>query len=841
MCSIYCAVKESEYSKKVFIQIIFYAVGTQARSISRVRIQLDHYRKDMIRTILLLQIFISLIFCVDGHSELPHQFLFGHTHRVLAIDFSADGQWLASGGDGANGEYDIFIWDAVTGKHIYTLDGHTDQIMDLAFRKNGNLASASEDGSLRLWDVRTQDEIRRFTGQQDGLTSVAFSSDGKWLAAGAIDWTLRLWEVDTGRLISTLEGHEAAIWSVAFSPDGETIASASEDRTVRLWQAPDSDGNLIDKTPTNIFTGHTNRVWSLAFHPNENLVASGSWDGTVRVWDVDANSDEVVFQPPFAMYDREVLSLGFSPDGRLLAVGLRHIENDNPLKLLDFTTGSTLRSFDSKSRHDLDFSLVQSRLAAAGAADGSIIIWNSSHSAPVLNIPEDGDFIETPHIIFTWEAVEASVYYDVEISQNPVFSEKTQLKTVTENQLVFEIDGEGPTHWWRVRAGSLGQVGEWSEPRWFGVPFEPPLTCDVRILPPRRQVNLGQEFHIEVLIDSIPDLAGFQFDLQWTNPDVLNFVTVTEFRNIFGEFARGKGGNIDRDLGVYRDVVATKLGASGVSGSGTLLKVLFSGKDIGSSNIQLNNLKLVNSGGEQIHCNIFSSHIEVADPARPWDVNGDGIVDVFDLSAVAKHIGMEITMDLGLNPDINGDGVVNIQDIVLVGDHFGESYAMHGSETAAAPKSFNRHKFLSTTLHRTRLLPETHAALESIYADLQTNPDVSPPYVRTRQVLHYLLTSVPPSQDSLLQNYPNPFNPETWIPFQLASEADVTIKIFDVNGSLVRKLALGHLDAGFYVNPAEAAYWDGNNQRGEPVASGVYFYTISTRLFKNTRTMTIVK
>ena len=73
-----------------------------------------------------------------------------------------------------------------------------------------------------------------------------------------------------------------------------------------------------------------------------------------------------------------------------------------------------------------------------------------------------------------------------------------------------------------------------------------------------------------------------------------------------------------------------------MSGSGTLLKVLFSGKDIGSSNIQLNNLKLVNSAGEQIHCNTFNSQIEVADPARPWDVNGDGIVDVFDLSAVAK-------------------------------------------------------------------------------------------------------------------------------------------------------------------------------------------------------------
>ena len=85
----------------------------------------------MKRLILLFPIFISLILCIDGHAELRHQFLFGHTHRVLAIAFSADGQWLASGGDG---EYEIYIWDAATGERIHTLAGHTDQIMDLAFR-----------------------------------------------------------------------------------------------------------------------------------------------------------------------------------------------------------------------------------------------------------------------------------------------------------------------------------------------------------------------------------------------------------------------------------------------------------------------------------------------------------------------------------------------------------------------------------------------------------------------------------------------------------------------------------------------------------------------------------
>lgn len=795
----------------------------------------------MKRLILLFPFFVSLIICIDGRSELPHQFLFGHTHRVLAIDFSPDGQWLASGGDGENSKYEIYIWDAATGDHIYTLNGHTGQIMDLAFRNNGNLASASVDGSLRLWDVGAQEEIRQFYGQQDGLTSVAFCSDGKWLAAGSIDKVLRLWEVETGRLISTLEGHGATIWAVAFSPDGERIASASEDRTVRLWNAPDSDGNLINQTPTNIFTGHTNRVWSLAFHPNKNLVASGSWDHTVRVWDANASSEEAVFQSPFAMYNREVLSLGFSPEGRLLAVGLRHVENDNPLKLLDFTSGSTLRSFDSKSRHALDFSFDGFRLATAGAVDGTIIIWNSSHLTPTLNHPDDGDLIETAQITLSWEAVEDSVYYDVEISDNPDFMEETKLKTVTESQFDFEVNGETPSYWWRVRAGSLGQVGEWSEPRSFRIPFEPPLTCDVLILPPRRQVNLGEEFHIEVKIHSAIDLAGFQFDLQWTNPNVLNLVTVTEFRNIFGEFGRGKAVDINRDLGVFRDVVATKLGAGGVSGSGTLLKMLFSGKGIGTSTIRLNNLKLVNSAGEQIHCNIYNSQIEVADPARPWDVNGDGIVDVFDLSTVAKYFGKEITVDLGLNPDVNSDGVVDLKDIVLVGNYIGESYLMDGQGTSAAPHFHQTKEVYIASRHRPILLPKTRNALERIYTILQHSPDNSLPFVRTRQVLRHLLSSVSPSQYILFQNYPNPFNPETWIPFQLAADGDVTIKIHDVNGTLVRKLALGHVEASSYIRRTDAAYWDGRDRWGEPAASGVYFYTISTRSFKATRAMTIVK
>ena len=98
-----------------------------------------------------------------------------------------------------------------------------------------------------------------------------------------------------------------------------------------------------------------------------------------------------------------------------------------------------------------------------------------------------------------------------------------------------------------------------------------------------------------------------------------------------------------------------------------------------------------------------------------------------------------------------------------------------------------------------------------------------------------------PAETALLHNYPNPFNPETWIPYQLAHDADVTLTIYDTKGVLVRQLDLGHRGAGYYTDKTRAAYWDGRNQLGEPAASGLYFYTLTTDEFTATRKMLILK
>ena len=114
---------------------------------------------------------------------------------------------------------------------------------------------------------------------------------------------------------------------------------------------------------------------------------------------------------------------------------------------------------------------------------------------------------------------------------------------------------------------------------------------------------------------------------------------------------------------------------------------------------------------------------------------------------------------------------------------------------------------------------------------------------RTRQLLERSPSAAPlrSTETALLPNYPNPFNPETWIPYQLRKPAEVMLTIYDMNGQAIRMLAVGHQPAGVYQNRDRAAYWDGRNQRGETVASGVYFCTLTAGDFTATRKMLVGK
>ena len=210
------------------------------------------------------------------------------------------------------------------------------------------------------------------------------------------------------------------------------------------------------------------------------------------------------------------------------------------------------------------------------------------------------------------------------------------------------------------------------------------------------------------------------------------------------------------------------------------------------------------------------------DPGReivPADVNGDGVVNILDLVFVAGKFGQT---GRG-TADINDDGTVNIQDLVLVAGKIGTS--------AAAPSAWSRSiNFTPTTDQITQWLSQ---ARQLNLTDTRS--------LRGVLFLEQLLTVLTPKETLLLSNYPNPFNPETWIPYQLAEPADVTLTIYTVEGKMVRQLILGHQFAGTYQSKGRAAYWDGRNVVGEAVASGLYFYTLTAGDFTATRKMLIRK
>lgn len=174
--------------------------------------------------------------------------------------------------------------------------------------------------------------------------------------------------------------------------------------------------------------------------------------------------------------------------------------------------------------------------------------------------------------------------------------------------------------------------------------------------------------------------------------------------------------------------------------------------------------------------------------------------------------------------DVNKDGTVNLFDLVEVGRRFGESIGL------AAPAGGVPH-----------ITPEQRAILKDLSSKLGTEPN-TPDLWLVQSLLHQLLEERPIADPLVVySNYPNPANPETWLPYQLNKEADVSVQIYDPTGRLVRTLDLGHQSAGSYQNRDVAAYWDGRDSQGQQVASGVYYYTFQANNAMKTGKLMILK
>ncbi len=741
----------------------------------------------------------------DETDEL-YRHTFTRFERIIrSVTFSPDRNILAAGID--NGT--IELWDVNTGE-VRILEGHNETVdssvkMKVSFSNDGNmLASTSLYSEVHLWDVATG-TLRKTLGKQSwGATNVSFSPDGNTMAT--YNHTgLHLWDVETYKLLQTFD-HAPELVSpgfnttnISFSPDGSTIVTYTYDRTsyrtaVYLWDVPTN--KLRD-----VLRGPYDFVEAISYSANGNILAATTSSG-IFLWYVNWRGS------PYVHFQGQVLNpqTAISPDGKTLATGRL---------LWDLSTGT--RKYPVLDSPNMFLSRI-----------GTTAIKN------VLFSPDGRTLaISEFNTVMLFDATTGTLLHTInghvgrpQDVESMAFSPDSSLLATGS---VFDFDSleKGELFLWNVTTGQRKKDFIEHVDNVYSLSFSPDGTTlaagtddTVHLM----DAKTGEIF------DTFPKKGGIVYSLSFSPDgktlatgsddkvrlwDVTTGTIRTTFDTIFAEHTPNiRSVKFSPDgktlaASIYNTVHLWDVATRDIS---AILRGHVD--DVYSVNFSPDGSTLASGSTDGT---VLLWKIEVPKQLKR-DINDDGVVNIHDLVMIASQFGLT-----GENrADVNSDGVVNIQDLVLVAAAFSNA-----SAAPTARRDVNEHLTIEVVqqwLVDAKQLARTDATTQ-----------------RGIAVLESFLTALTPKKTALLPNYPNPFNPETWIPYQLAKPAEVTLRIYTANGKIVRRLAIGQQPVGIYQSRSRAAYWDGRNEVGESVASGIYFCTLKAGEFSATRKMLIRK
>lgn len=312
------------------------------------------------------------------------QTLKAHSGWVSSLAFSPIGN-LASG----SWDRTVKFWDLSTGREVHDVADKLKQVQAVAFSRDGKLLAA-EDASdtVTIFDASTGQPIRELPTDKavpsigiSWVYSIAFSPDGRWLASAVDDKTVRIWDVAAGTKIRDLTGPRRPVVYVAFSPNGELVATGNDEKSIQLW-------NVASGAPTSTLAGHKKVINAVAFSPNGTLLASASADKTIRLWDAITGKHIRTLSG----HQAAVSSISFSPDGRWLASG----SWDKTVRIWSVADGKEVQTLrpDARAIYSVTFD-PHSHWLAAGSEDGAIEIWQWNAAASNAN-PASPDSQATP-------------------------------------------------------------------------------------------------------------------------------------------------------------------------------------------------------------------------------------------------------------------------------------------------------------------------------------------------------------------------------------------------------------------------------------------------------------
>jgi hypothetical protein len=286
--------------------------------------------------------------------------------QIFSLDYRPDGKMLALGG-----YKEVRLVEPASGRTLATLPGHAGAVRSVAFSRDGRFLAAAgglaaRRGELKIWDVDTRTEVRAVEGHSDSIYAVAFSPDGGSLATASYDKLIKVWDAAAGSEARTLKDHIDAVYALAFTPDGKRLVSAAADRTVKVWNPATGERLYTLGDPLDGLN-------ALALDPSGTRVAAGGLDKTIRIWSLGEKGGTLIAS--LIAQEDAILKLAWSPDGTTLVSSAA----DKALKVFRADDLTEVKALSGQPDwvNAIEFS-PDGKTLAAGRFDGSLDFYDTA-------------------------------------------------------------------------------------------------------------------------------------------------------------------------------------------------------------------------------------------------------------------------------------------------------------------------------------------------------------------------------------------------------------------------------------------------------------------------------